>query len=233
MIAGGGKMPEESKSTPNNPEKFPIALLVGCIAIFCLGIMVVAAAGGAFLYFNRSAVPNLPTLAAFSSPQPPTLITPSSNEIPTNPVAPTLPGIATTAPPPIVPTQPGSTIVPVVAPGVYVLGVRTEPAPPRRREDIAFDVTFQNTTTSPQSYRVVVYAYRPDQKNSFGETPAGNLGIPNGTAEQKAFGVWRLTGPGGCEDIVVRVGWQDDTKKITLFSRPDGKVFEQLMAVCP
>jgi hypothetical protein len=213
------------------PKKYPFGLFIGCIAIFCIVFVLALAAGGVAFYVRSR--------TAFFPPPPSTqpsvsITTPTLEAIATDAV-PTLPLIPTEAASPSTDAStPRATLspAPAIAPGVYVTAIRTNPSPPVRRQDVSFIVRFVNATNLPAAYRAVVYIYRPDQSNSFGETPALGFSAPRGTSEVE-IGVWRLTGPGGCENFIVRVGWLDDIKHITLFTRTDGKIFEQPITVCP
>jgi hypothetical protein len=119
-------------------------------------------------------------------------------------------------------------------PGVYVTELRTDPNPPNRTAQLTFYVTFANSMGSPQNYRWIVYIYRFDAPTrSTGETTQTQVLIPNGSSEQKSDGFWRL-GPGSqCENFFARVAWLDQDKRATNFSRPDGKVFEKNLTLCP
>ncbi len=119
-------------------------------------------------------------------------------------------------------------------PGVYVTDVRTDPNPPNRTAELRFFATFANSTGSQQNYRWIVYIYRFDAPNrSTGETTQTPVNIPIGSSEQKSDGFWRL-GPGNqCENFFVRVAMLDQDKRPTMLTRPDGKVFEKSMTLCP
>ena len=132
-----------------------------------------------------------------------------------------------------VPTQPPSQPTSAVPPGLYVSALRMEPGP-QRGVDIAFYPMFLNTTGGIQSYRVKVYLYRAENlRNSFGETSAAPIAIPVGMTEQKALGSWKLSGGGGCEDFIARVGWIDEQNRITFFNAPGSGTFESRFPVCP
>lgn len=127
-----------------------------------------------------------------------------------------------------------ATATPVVAPDVYVTSLRLEPSAPSRREDVAFYPTFLNATNAEQSRRWLAYIYRPDSyRHAFGETPKSTTLFPVGATEQKAAGVWRLTGGGECENFVVRVAWINEDNQPVAFARQDGQVYELPFTVCP
>ncbi len=126
-----------------------------------------------------------------------------------------------------------ATPTPQIPPGLYVIGLRSEPAAIQPSTDVGFYVTFLNNTNGTQNYRWLVYIYRADNlRNSFGETAAQTTSIPVGTVEQKALGIWRV-GVGTCGNYVARVAWLDVNRRATPFSKPDGQVYELPFAVCP
>jgi hypothetical protein len=125
------------------------------------------------------------------------------------------------------------TLTPSVPSGLYVTGLRLEPSPPMRGQEIGFYVTFLNTTGKDQAYRWIIYIYKqPNLRNSFGETTATAPLVPVGTSVQKAVGTWK-TGIGPCEDHLARVDWLDESKKPTQFVKPDGTPAEFPFTVCP
>ncbi len=127
---------------------------------------------------------------------------------------------------------PTPTIAQVVAPGLYVATLRTEPPSPGERQEVGFYVTFLNTTAATQQYRWNVYVYKADnQKNPFGEASAQLTTIPIGTTEHKALGYWKA-GVGTCGNYIARVAWLDESKNATPFTRSDGRVFELPFTVC-
>jgi hypothetical protein len=115
---------------------------------------------------------------------------------------------------------------------MYVISMRTEPAQLQERQNVEFYAMFLNSTNAPQSYRWLVYVYQADNlKNSFGETANILSSIPQGTNEQKALGTWP-TGIGTCGNYIARAAWLDENRKATLFTRPDGRIYEFAFKVC-
>ncbi len=106
-------------------------------------------------------------------------------------------------------------------PGVYVTNIRVSPPQPRRGENVTFFVTFLNTAGSPQSYRWVVLVYKPEQKNSFGESAPMLSMIPVGQTEQASSDNWAIRG--GCDPttMTARVFWVDSDNRKTEFLKPD------------
>jgi len=228
-------MPIAPPAPSRKSNRLPIIAALGCLAIICL----VAIGIAAYVVLNPAAP--RPTLAAVATTSGVIATTPTFNAIRT----PTSEQIANAVPTstseptatPIPPTDtanpiPTSTTAPAFPPGFYITAMQTNPPKPIRRQDVFFDVRFLNTTGGTRSYRWLVYVYRPDQRNSLGETPSFPFTFPTGTGIVE-IGTWRLTGAGGCEDFVARVAWLDDNKRPTLFTKTDGSVFEQAFTVCP
>lgn len=189
-------------------------------------------------------LPPIPlTLAAVAPTAPPTVPAPrtaTATGVPTsqataNPRVSVTPTRATAAQSPSpspssVPTNPAAGF----PPGAYVTDLRTDPNPPNRTAELRFFATFANSTGSQQNYRWIVYIYRFDAPSrSTGETTITQVNLPIGSSEQKSDGFWRL-GPGNqCESFFARVASLDQDKRPTMFTRPDGKVFEKSMTLCP
>lgn len=224
-------------STPGSPSgsgggsNLPLVAAIGCVAIVCVGL----AALGTYFLLNMNlrpgSSPNAATLAALRSPV--VFTTPTIASAPTIATS-TLQSAETIVLPTDTPFRtraPLATVTPFIAPGVYVIGLRTDPSPPRRRDEVVFYPMLLNTTGALTSYRIVVYIYRPEQINRMGESFSNLVTLPLGQSEQLAAG-WGHLGPGGCEDFVVRVGWVDDQKRFTQFTRITGQGYEQVITVC-
>lgn len=225
-------------SVPGSPSaqasgtNLPLVAAIGCIAIICLGLAVVGVYAALNLNLRPGSSPNASTLAAlqpsiaFTTPTIATLATSTTTPASTETVT-----LFTETP--FRTRIPTATITPSFPPGVYVVGLRTDPSPPKRRDEVIFYPSLLNTTGATAIYRIVVYVYRPDQTNRMGESFTTNpLTLPLGQSEQQAAG-WGHLGPGGCEDFVVRVGWVDDQKRFTQFTRTTGQGYEQGITVCP
>jgi hypothetical protein len=127
---------------------------------------------------------------------------------------------------------PTETLTPV--PGVFVVDLSTAPNPPTRGSDLSFDVSFSNTAGAAQTYRWLVYIYRPDDPTkSIGETTALQSEISAGASQVRSLGSWKLPLGGPCEDYVARVEWLDQNNQANIFNRPDGSPFEKKLTVCP
>lgn len=224
-------------ASAHKSNRLPIIAAVGCLAIICLSILGV----GLYVFFRPSSPrPTLvvapPSTALVELSTPNTITTPTRESIADAVATSTSEPTATSLPPtdtpiPVPTASPTSTF----PPGFYITALRTNPPKPVRRQDFFFNVRFLNATGGARSYRWLVYIYRSDpsqQKNSLGETPSFPFTFPAGTGEIE-IGTWRLTGAGGCEDFVARVAWLDDNKRPTMFTKPDGQLFEQSFAVCP
>ena len=158
---------------------------------------------------------------------PPTLLPTVAPATETPTVAPT----ATASPTPF----PTNTAIPPTLPrGLFVTGLRIQPDPAPRGEDLVFYPTFLNTTGIAQNYRWIVYIFKSDNRTkSLSETTRTDTALPSGTSEQKSLGSWKLGVGGPCEDFVARVGFFDQENKSVNFTKPDGTLFEKDFKVCP
>jgi hypothetical protein len=145
--------------------------------------------------------------------------------------------VSATANPSTTPSSATATGQPVeAAPGIYVESMRLDPPTPRRNQDLFFYVTFVNTTGAVQPVRWDVLVYRPDNSRQyFGQSlPVGKgESIAPGTHELRSFGPYRLSGGGGCEQVVVRIGRLEEGQPAVLFNQPDGNSFLQTITICP
>ncbi len=213
-------------------SNLPLIAAGGCVVIICIAIAAIGAYSLLNLNLRPGATPNAATLAAQRGSI--VFTTPTISGVPatsTSTIAPSETTILSTETP-FRTRTPAATFTPTFPPGVYAIGMRTDPSPPKRRDEIIFYPLLLNTTGSIASYRVVVYIYRPDQTNRMGESFSNPVTLPVGQSEQVAGG-WRLTGPGGCEDLIARVGWLDDLRRFTQFTRTTGQAYEQTITVCP
>lgn len=247
-------------SLPEQPRVSRALTRIRPIAFVLLAVLFLLDAAGMAYFLVKSAPSRSSPIVAASSPAgrgapepgasivvtPTTELTGTITVIPPAPAPTVNAAIPTTAPaavasPTAVPlaspspgavTSPAATEVPA---GLYVTSVRTTPPTPRRNQDVVFFATFLNIVGKPQTTPWTVLVYRPNElRNAFGQTGIGPL--PNmaaGSVEVQATGTWKLTGPGNCENFLVRVAAVDPNKALTFFKKPDGQVFEQTIAVCP
>lgn len=120
-------------------------------------------------------------------------------------------------------------------PGIYVQSIRLDPPTPRRNQPIYFYVTFVNTTGAAQNIRWDILVYRPDNlRQYFGQSlPVGKGdSIAPGSQELRSFGAYKLSGGGGCETVVIRIG-RVEVQPVTFVNRPDGSQFLQSIMICP
>ncbi len=161
-----------------------------------------------------------------------TPIVPAATRVPTATltVAPTFTTAAPTALPSTTPAPP----TPVIPAGLYVLYLNTIPDPPIRGAELAFFAGFANNTTSPQTFRWIVYIYKADNlARSFGETTVTSTIAPPGSEQVQSLGFWKLPLGGPCEDYVARVALIDQNNRAAEFKMPNGQSFAKPMTVCP
>ncbi len=217
---------KSSAETEAGPNRLPLFVGIGCVAIVCIVLVLAGAYGMLSIPLRPGSAPNI----ALGTPILP-LTTPTlSSSLATATSSPT----STDTPPPtntrII--RPSATPTPSFPSGIYVTGMRVDPPQPKRKFDMTFFSTFLNTTGIAQSYRLVAFVYRPDQTRPMGQSFTNLVTVPPGTSELAAPG-WVLTGPGGCEDFTVRVGWVDEQRHETIFTLPSGQVFQIPITVCP
>ncbi len=118
--------------------------------------------------------------------------------------------------------------------GLYVTGIETDPASPRRGQNLTFHVHVLDTGGPLPSYHWAVYVFRAgDPRHALGETPVGMTNIPGGASIIAPAGTWKLTVSGPCQDVIVQVGRVDGPGLITWLIRPDGGIFQQPLTLCP
>ncbi len=218
-----------------------------CAAMFALILLAVTACSSA------------PTPVPPTQPPPPTAVPPAAVQptsaptplpptvapttvpptIPPTPVPPT--AVPPTAvPPTVAPTAVPPTAMPAVAPttaappGLYVSALRLQPSQPTFNANIAFAPTFVNTSGNPMTFRWTVQIWRADTvTKTDGETTTQQTSFAPGTAEYSSPGGYKY-GPTGrtCEFFFARVGWFDANNKVSYFTAPAGKMFEQGFSIC-
>jgi hypothetical protein len=172
------------------------------------------------------AEPTAPPTATRSSTPPPTApptATPSST-----PVPPTVTPSSTPAPPTATRAFPSATIWP----GLFVAGVQLDPPEPKDRQTPTFKVTFLNTLGQTVQYRWFIKIFRPEQKQSFGETAKLNSDIPPGTTVLAAVPNWKGVAGEPCNAFTARVFYQAPDNTILEFPKPGGDTFAFYFWVC-
>jgi len=220
--------PGKSSTTEAGTNRLPLFAGIGCAALVCIGVIIAGALGMLNFPFRSN-----PTSIALSSPILPNT-TPTLSGAPFATGTPTSFSTETVTPTStrFIAPRPTNTLTPSFPPGIYVTAMRIDPPQPKRKFDMTFFATFLNTTGAVQNYKLVAFVYRPDQPRPMGQSFTNAVTIPPGVSELPAPG-WVLTGPGGCEDFTVRIGWVDDQKRETIFSLPSGPVFQIPITVCP
>ena len=221
-----GKSSAEGTGSPN---RLPLFVGIGCAAMVCIAIVIAGSYG--ILNFPLRPSSSSPNVALGTPLLPlttPTLSSSFASVTPSLPATETTTSTSTRSATP----RPSNTAAPSFPPGIYVTAMRIDPPLPKRRFDVTFYATFLNTTGAAQSYRLVAFVYRPDQTRPMGQSFTNAVNILPGTSELAAPG-WVLTGPGGCEDFSVRIGWVDDQKHETIFNLPSGQPFQIPITVCP
>jgi hypothetical protein len=160
------------------------------------------------------------TLAPTNSP---TVISPSPTGLAANVAA------SSTPSPNVTPTT-------AFAPGVYVTGLRSDPAEPKNLQHISFFATFVNSTGAAENYRWCIEIWDPNssQKNSFGVTSCQPGTIPAGTMEIPALdNTYHIVRGGQCLPLRARVIRVDVNNARIPFLQPDGSIFWYNFQVCP
>lgn len=135
----------------------------------------------------------------------------------------------TRRPPTRVPPTPTS----AAPPGVYALAIRLDPPAPKLNQFVTFYVTFLNTAGEAKKYRWFVKIYKPEERNSFGETAKLDHDIAIGRTELASPNNWRVGGF-ECQPYFARAFWIDTISNIvTEFLTPEGQSVNQGFNVCP
>jgi hypothetical protein len=140
-----------------------------------------------------------------------------------------------TAVPTASPLPPTAVPTVAIAPGVYVTGIRVDPAVPKRAQPVLFHVTFLNTTGNPTGFRWRVRVFKPENlRNALGDTAPLNASIPVGTTELVTADNWHLSGNIDCISLVAQVFWVDpQTQQEGEFAYVNGTRVTSNFQVCP
>lgn len=199
----------------------------------------------AFVAAARSAVPALPSPAGSLTPTQTTAptgflagsITAQPNATRTNtpgtaarPTAVPKPARTATA---TATRAPSASPLPNVAPGVYVTGMRIDPAQVMDGQNPSFYVTFLNTVGTPVTYTWFIKVFEPDKRQSFGEVAKVGNAIAPGSSTLVSASNWKAPGEQPCRPFVARVYYymaQDNA--VVEFSKPDGNPYVVNFTVC-
>ncbi len=135
--------------------------------------------------------------------------------------------------PPVPPTVTRAVPTATLWPGLFVAGVEVDPPQPKDRQSPTFKVTFLNTLGQTVQYRWFVKIFRPEEKQSFGETAKVNSDIPPGTTVLSAVPNWKGAAGDPCNAFVARVFYQAPDNTILEFPKPGGDTVSLYFAVCP
>jgi hypothetical protein len=118
--------------------------------------------------------------------------------------------------------------------GLYVAGLRYEPAYPIRNDPVMFYATLINQTGKDQNYPVCAEIFRPGAGKSFGITNCDTVTIVPGTS-QVFIGSWIATGIKECIPVRARaVLHEHDTDNVRLvFTTTKGGELWTDFNVCP
>lgn len=216
------------------------ALLLAALAGIGLGVVVLA-----FLFirvFPGSLFLAQAQPTATSSPAPtmtPTVPPTATATVTSSPLPPTppptftaIPPSATPPPPTKVPIQPSPT--PTLPSGLFVTGIRTDPAVIKQKQEVTFYVTFLNTTGANQVYHWLVFVYPKGQSLSIGETSDDRESLfAPGSVEEASINTWKI-GPGQpCTDFVAEVHWTHPNGSKPAFTFVSGQTAALPLKVCP
>jgi hypothetical protein len=116
---------------------------------------------------------------------------------------------------------------------VYVTKIRLDPPEPKQKQDVAFYVTFLNTTGIDQTFRWFVFIYREGQPKPFGQTSSDRARVISaGTIEQAAVNTWRMGLDEPCTTVEARVYWEDPSGSRPIFNSPDGHPYVLTFTEC-
>lgn len=131
-------------------------------------------------------------------------------------------------------TRPAASPTVSAPPGVYAVSARLDPTNPRANTQVTFYTTFLNTTGVTKHYRWFVKIFRPDERNSFGETAKADIDVPAGTSEFATPNNWKTGVFADCQPFFARPYWYDiDSTLVTEFLKTDGQAVNHGFNVCP
>jgi hypothetical protein len=133
---------------------------------------------------------------------------------------------------PVPPTRAPATATLAAPPGVYVIGMQTDPAEPKQKQNIAFRVTFFNNLGAQANMKWYVKIFEPDKTQSFGETDKTDSQIPVGTSVFVSAANWKMGGGVPSKQFIARV-YSVQPNGIVPYEKPEGGNFEYYFTVSP
>lgn len=131
-----------------------------------------------------------------------------------------------------VPAAPTATAV-RVAPGIYATELKVDPPQPKGGQYMTFTVTFLNSTGLVQNVRWYVRIFKPDQRNSIGETSKINSKLNVGSSSFATLNDWHWGGMPSCEPYIARVYGVDEFGAVYIMNRTDGSNLTHNFSICP
>ncbi len=131
-----------------------------------------------------------------------------------------------------VPAAPTATAIPV-APGIYATLLKVDPPQPKGGQYMTFTVTFLNSTGLVRNIRWYVKIFRPDQRNSIGETSKINSTLNVGSSSFATLNDWHWGGMPSCEPYIARVYGVDELGAVYIMNRTDGSNLTHDFSICP
>ncbi len=131
-----------------------------------------------------------------------------------------------------VPATPTATVIPA-APGIYATELKVNPPQPKAGQNMIFTVTFLNSTGLAQNIRWYVKIFKPDQRNSIGETSKINSTLNVGSSSVATGNDWHWGGMPACEPYIARVYGVDEFGAVYVMNRTDGSNLTHDFSICP
>ncbi len=183
---------------------------------------------------SPSAIPSAVAAVETATPSVPTVPSPAGSSTPLQTVASTTAPLAVPKPKsPTATKPPAASPAPMVAPGVYVTGMRIEPAKVMDGQNPRFYVTFWNNQTSPITYTWFIKVFEPDKRQSFGEEAKVGNAIAPGTSTLASASNWKAPGETPCRPFIARVFYYlAADNAVVEFSMPAGNPYLLDFQVC-
>ncbi len=117
-------------------------------------------------------------------------------------------------------------------PGVYVTGLKIDPAQPKFGKDITFIATFRNTTAKDDQAQWFIEIFNRESNKSVGETLVQTITIPPGTHEFSVDG-WKLSAEKACVRLYAQAWHLNAENKPVHYVSENGEVISHEFEVCP